>query len=233
MSATTIRRYIAVQGRVQAIVAGDGEDHRPRLPRRGAQVLLIDRRPLFEGLPAADRLNRLHSVKTASSCTWLPRPRLLWAALVDAGADHGLVPRRARPAATPSPRGRACRSTATRLGLGTYPVAGRTRPGGRLARRATSSAAAAIEAGPPVGAGVLVGLATEGKRARTREYEVFAGDRVVGVITCGALSPTLGHPIAMAYVDADVAGPAPRSRSYIRGSRVPASNRPPAVLQEK
>ena len=54
---------------------------------------------------------------------------------------------------------------------------------------------------------VLVGIAGEGKRAARADYEVFVEglDKPVGVVTSGALSPTLGFPIAMAYVLADFA----------------------------
>ncbi|WP_369054416.1 glycine cleavage system aminomethyltransferase GcvT [Kineococcus terrestris] len=48
---------------------------------------------------------------------------------------------------------------------------------------------------------LLVGLRGEGRRAPRQGYDVLAGDEVVGVVTSGALSPTLGHPVAMAYVD--------------------------------
>jgi aminomethyltransferase len=70
---------------------------------------------------------------------------------------------------------------------------------------------------------VLVGLAAEGKRAGRAGYPVFAGDREVGEVTSGALSPTLGFPIAMAYVDPDHAEPGTELELDIRGSRIPAS----------
>ncbi len=55
---------------------------------------------------------------------------------------------------------------------------------------------------PADGARVLVGLAAEGKRAGRAGYAVVTEDgTVVGEITSGALSPTLGHPVAMAYID--------------------------------
>ena len=70
---------------------------------------------------------------------------------------------------------------------------------------------------------VLVGLAGEGKRAARADYEVFVEglDSPIGVVTSGALSPTLGFPVAMAYLTADFAdGDTPISVD-IRGARTP------------
>jgi aminomethyltransferase len=52
----------------------------------------------------------------------------------------------------------------------------------------------------------LVSLVGEGKRAARQGYEIFeaGSDKAIGVITSGALSPTLGYPVAMAYVDTSV-----------------------------
>lgn len=57
---------------------------------------------------------------------------------------------------------------------------------------------------------VLMGLVGEGKRAARGGYEVFAAspdgetsEFSIGTITSGALSPTLGHPVAMAYLSKD------------------------------
>jgi len=51
----------------------------------------------------------------------------------------------------------------------------------------------------------LIGLQGEGKRAARHGYEVFyvGGSEAIGVITSGALSPTLEHPVAMAYVTSE------------------------------
>ncbi|MSZ20114.1 MAG: glycine cleavage system aminomethyltransferase GcvT [Actinobacteria bacterium] len=70
---------------------------------------------------------------------------------------------------------------------------------------------------------VLVGLAGEGKRAARADYEVFVegSDSAIGVVTSGALSPTLGFPVAMAYVDADFAQIGSSVSVDIRGSRTP------------
>lgn len=48
----------------------------------------------------------------------------------------------------------------------------------------------------------LIGLTGEGRRAARGGYEIFAGegDEAIGKVTSGALSPTLEHPVAMAYV---------------------------------
>ena len=53
----------------------------------------------------------------------------------------------------------------------------------------------------------LVGIAGEGKRAARADYEVFVegSSSPMGVVTSGALSPTLGFPVAMAYVGSDFA----------------------------
>ncbi|HEY9499726.1 MAG TPA: glycine cleavage system aminomethyltransferase GcvT [Terrimesophilobacter sp.] len=88
---------------------------------------------------------------------------------------------------------------------------------------------AAIEAGPPEGARVLVGLVSEGRRAGRAGYQVLepglasADPRVVGEITSGALSPTLGHPIAMAFVDPQFAEPGTVLDIDVRGTRIPAT----------
>ncbi|MEQ1737988.1 MAG: glycine cleavage T C-terminal barrel domain-containing protein, partial [Rhodoglobus sp.] len=63
----------------------------------------------------------------------------------------------------------------------------------------------------------------EGKRAGRAGYEVFDGDDAVGVITSGALSPTLGYPIAMAYVDLASSAPGYTLDIDVRGSRIAAS----------
>ncbi|WP_409996734.1 glycine cleavage system aminomethyltransferase GcvT [Deinococcus sp. Marseille-Q6407] len=66
----------------------------------------------------------------------------------------------------------------------------------------------------------LIGLKLE--KIPVREgYPVYQGDRQVGVVTSGSTSPTLGHPIAMALVDAEAAG-AEQFEVEVRGKRHPA-----------
>ena len=52
---------------------------------------------------------------------------------------------------------------------------------------------------------VRVGLAFDSKRAAREGSTVVAAGRDVGVVTSGSLAPTLGHAVAMALMDRDVA----------------------------
>jgi aminomethyltransferase len=51
----------------------------------------------------------------------------------------------------------------------------------------------------------LVGLAARSRRVPRHGYDVLWDEVACGKVTSGAPSPTLGRPIAMAYVEADVA----------------------------
>lgn len=146
----------------------------------------------------------------------------LWKALATAGQPHGLVP-----------AGLASRDTLRleagmplyghELGLDTHPVQAGLGRVVALTKEGDFVGRAAVEAGPPEPARVLVGLVAEGKRAGRAGYAVFDGETEVGTITSGALSPTLGYPIAMAYVDAAVSEPGTTLDIDVRGTRVPAS----------
>jgi len=147
---------------------------------------------------------------------------VLWDALLETGAGAGLVP-----------AGLASRDT-LRLEAG-MPLYGHeltegTQPSqaglGRvvaLDKPADFVGRAAIEAGAPEDARVLVGLVGSGKRAARADYLVFArgGDgEPVGRVTSGALSPTLGNPIAMAYVDPEHGAAGTDLDVDVRGTRV-------------
>ncbi|WP_439592272.1 glycine cleavage system aminomethyltransferase GcvT [Microbacterium sp.] len=82
---------------------------------------------------------------------------------------------------------------------------------------------AALESVIAADAPVLVGLVADGKRAGRAGYAVFDGDTRVGEITSGALSPTLGHPIAMAFVSPRVSEPGTELSIDVRGTRIPAT----------
>jgi aminomethyltransferase len=164
-----------------------------------------------------------------------PDAPALWAALSAAGEDHGLIP-----------AGLAARDTLRleagmplyghELGPDTFPAQaglGRVialgKEGDFVGRRAS-------EHGPDPAARVLVGLASDGRRAGRAGYPVYASadpeavfDALegmvapAGVITSGALSPTLGHPIAMAYVDPTLSAVGTQLFVDVRGTRIPAT----------
>ncbi|WP_296677841.1 glycine cleavage system aminomethyltransferase GcvT [Novosphingobium sp.] len=67
-----------------------------------------------------------------------------------------------------------------------------------------------------------VGLALDGRQAAREGAEVYKEDKKVGILTSGGFSPTLGHPIAMAYVDAAHAASGTILTIDIRGKRLPA-----------
>jgi aminomethyltransferase len=53
----------------------------------------------------------------------------------------------------------------------------------------------------------LIGLVSETRRVPRHGYAVLTGGEQVGSVTSGAPSPTLGKPIAMAYVEGSHTGP--------------------------
>ena len=124
----------------------------------------------------------------------------LWDALLSAGEPFGLVP-----------AGLASRDT-LRLEAG-MPLHGHELSDGILPAQAGLGRVVASDkddfvgrealAAAPADLPVLVGLAAEGRRAGRAGYAVYAeatGGEPLGEITSGALSPTLGHPVAMAFV---------------------------------
>jgi aminomethyltransferase len=149
----------------------------------------------------------------------------LWQALSEAGESAGVVP-----------CGLACRDTLrleagmplyghelttelTPFDAGLGRVVKFDKEGDFVGREALLAAAERAEKNPPR---VLVGLVAEGRRVPRAGYPVVAGGEVIGQVTSGAPSPTLGKPIAMAYVDAAYAAPGtPGVGVDIRGSHEP------------
>ncbi|WP_433869554.1 glycine cleavage system aminomethyltransferase GcvT [Saccharopolyspora sp. CA-218241] len=146
----------------------------------------------------------------------------IWQALTEAGAEHEL-----RPA------GLSCRDT-LRLEAG-MPLHGHElsteltpfhanlgrvvkldKPGDFVGK----AALAAVAEQPT--ARTLVGLTTDQRRAPRHGYRVLddAGTEV-GEVTSGAPSPTLGHPVAMAYVDRAHSAPGTALQVDIRGRTAP------------
>ena len=67
---------------------------------------------------------------------------------------------------------------------------------------------------------VLVGLQGEGKRAARADYALYSGESQIGLVTSGALSPTLGYPVAMGYVSKEFAEAGTDIEVDIRGTRL-------------
>lgn len=154
------------------------------------------------------------------------RAASLWDALLAAGAPHGLVP--AGLAARDTLRLEAgmplyghelsLDTRPAQAGLGRVVVSAKEQFVGKAALSAAAESADASEAP------VLVGLVAEGKRAGRAGYSVVdEHGSVLGEITSGALSPTLGHPIAMAYVTPSSAEEGTAVFLDVRGTRIPAT----------
>jgi len=155
----------------------------------------------------------------------------LWRALLAAGAPHGLVP--VGLAARDSLRleagmplyGQELDRTTTPFdaGLGRVVRLDKTGPDGEPTDFVGRAALADRADAAPTR--VLVGLRGLGRRAARHGYPVVrsggALDDVVGRVTSGAPSPTLGHPIALAYVTPDAAGPGTELAVDVRGRAEP------------
>ena len=149
----------------------------------------------------------------------------LWQALTDAGAPVGLVPcglscrDTLRLEAGMPLYGHELSTSLTPFDAGLGRVVKFEKEGDFVGREALQDAAARAAENPPR---VLVGLVAQGRRVPRAGYAVVAGGEVIGEVTSGAPSPTLGKPIAMAYVDAAHAAPGTEGVGVdIRGSHEP------------
>jgi aminomethyltransferase len=124
----------------------------------------------------------------------------VWHALADAGRDAGLVP-----------CGLGARDTlrleagmplyGNELDRSTNPFEAGLGRVVKLERTGDFVGRAALERVAREGVSKrLVGLVVRGRGIARHGYPVWAGDRRTGVVTSGAPSPTLGTPVAMAYV---------------------------------
>lgn len=68
----------------------------------------------------------------------------------------------------------------------------------------------------------LVGLKMQGRNIARHDYPVWYEGQPVGKITSGTLSPTLGYPIALAYVPIALSQPGQFLEVEIRGKAYPA-----------
>ena len=75
--------------------------------------------------------------------------------------------------------------------------------------------------GPLVDDPTVASIATDARRAPRHGYPVLDGSGAeIGEVTSGAPSPTLGHPIAMAYVDRAHSAPGTELKVDIRGRSI-------------
>jgi aminomethyltransferase len=149
----------------------------------------------------------------------------LWQALTKAGEGVGLVPcglscrDTLRLEAGMPLYGHELNTSLTPFDAGLGRVVKFEKEGDFVGRTALQAAAERAAENPPR---VLVGLIAEGRRIPRAGYQVVAEGTVIGEITSGAPSPTLGKPIAMAYVDAAHAAPGTAGVGVdIRGSHEP------------
>jgi aminomethyltransferase len=152
-----------------------------------------------------------------------PDAPAIWAALLSLGAAAGLIP-----------AGLACRDTLRlEAGMALYGhelSADRTpfeaglgrvvklqKPGDFVGKQALLARSADVRQ-------TLVGLRASGRRVPRAGYAVLApGGERVGEVTSGAPSPTLGYPIAMAYVDVAHAEVGATLAIDVRGTAEPAT----------
>ena len=149
----------------------------------------------------------------------------LWEALLEAGAGDGLIP-----------AGLACRdSLRLEAGMPLYgnelsregnPYAAGLGPVVSLKKESDFVGKAVLAELKELGAGStsgrkLVGLKGLGRRAGRSHYPVLKDGNVVGEVTSGQPSPTLGYPIALAYVDVEHSAPGTALDIDLRGKAEP------------
>jgi aminomethyltransferase len=153
----------------------------------------------------------------------------IWAALSAAGADHGLVP--AGLAARDTLRleagmplyGNELSAEVTPFDAGLGRVVKLDKPGDFVGKAALAQRAGTAPRQ------VLAGLVLQSRRVARHGYPVLWDGVPAGTVTSGSPSPTLGRPIALAYLSPEVAeqagsdGGAGRLTVDVRGRAEPAT----------
>jgi len=149
----------------------------------------------------------------------------LWQALIAIADDGELVP--AGLASRDSLRLEAGMPLyGNELSLQGDPFAAGLGPVVALSKEGDFVGKAALAAKKEAGAGStsgrrLVGLKGQGRRAGRAHYPVLKDGATVGEVTSGQPSPTLGYPIAMAYVDVEYSAPGTALEIDLRGKAEP------------
>ena len=150
----------------------------------------------------------------------------LWKALAAAGEAHGLIP-----------CGLACRDSlrleagmplyGNELSLARTPfAAGLSGVVALKSKEGDFVGRAALQKAKDDGEGTtsgqrLVGLRGLGRRAARSHYPILKDGVQVGEVTSGQPSPTLGYPVALAYVDVEHSAPGTRLDADLRGKAEP------------
>jgi len=145
----------------------------------------------------------------------------LWEALLEVGAGHGLIP--AGLAARDSLRleagmplyGNELSRHVNAYAAGLGPVVSLAKESDFVGKEALAAIKAA-GVGSTIGQ-KLVGLKGTGRRAARAHYPVLKDGTLVGEVTSGQPSPTLGYPVAMAYVEVEFAEPGTFLEVDLRG----------------
>ncbi|GIU55534.1 glycine cleavage system aminomethyltransferase GcvT [Arthrobacter sp. NicSoilC12] len=149
----------------------------------------------------------------------------LWEALLEAGEEHGLIP--AGLASRDSLRleagmplyGNELSRYVNAYAAGLGPVVSLAKESdfvGKEALTAIKAAGVGSSIGPK-----LVGLRGTGRRAARAHYSVLKNGSLIGEVTSGQPSPTLGYPVAMAYVDVENSEPGTIVDVDLRGKAEP------------
>ena len=149
----------------------------------------------------------------------------LWEALLEAGEGHGLIP--AGLAARDSLRleagmplyGNELSRHVNAYAAGLGPVVSLAKESDFIGRDALTAIKAA-GVGSALGQ-KLVGLKGAGRRAARAHYSVLKDGSLIGEVTSGQPSPTLGYPIALAYVDVEHSEPGTIVDVDLRGKAEP------------
>ncbi|XAS72113.1 glycine cleavage system aminomethyltransferase GcvT [Micrococcaceae bacterium Sec5.1] len=149
----------------------------------------------------------------------------LWEALLEVGEGHGLIP--AGLAARDSLRleagmplyGNELSRYVNAYAAGLGPVVSLTKESDFIGKEALTAIKAA-GVGSTIGQ-KLVGLKGAGRRAARAHYSVLKDGSLIGEVTSGQPSPTLGYPIALAYVDVEHSAPGTIVEVDLRGKSEP------------
>jgi aminomethyltransferase len=149
----------------------------------------------------------------------------LWEALLEAGEEYGLIP--AGLASRDSLRleagmplyGNELSRYVNAYAAGLGPVVSLTKESDFVGKEALTAIKAA-GVGSSIGQ-KLVGLKGTGRRAARAHYSVLKNGTLIGEVTSGQPSPTLGYPVALAYVDVENSEPGTIVDVELRGKTEP------------